>query len=240
MRQRIEVAPHASPPEVLPSDIQKFRTKRLDDHDQRKARWFASSVITSRSECFESRGSKLILTRTYTHRLLRKVDFTTYKSDNSHREAAILRRYCISKPVDYSKYNRICGSLRQLAHQLSNLEPTDPVRIKQEKLLLEKLYDMGILSQGTKLSEVERKVGVSKFARRRLGVVMTRLGMAETVQGAVKFIEQGHVRVGTDVVTDPAFCVSRSLEDFVTWVDSSKVKRNILKYREKLDDFDLL
>lgn len=32
----------------------------------------------------------------------------------------------------------------------------------------------------------------------------------------------------------------RNLEDFVTWVDSSKIKRNILKYRDKLDDFDLL
>jgi U3 small nucleolar ribonucleoprotein protein IMP3 len=30
------------------------------------------------------------------------------------------------------------------------------------------------------------------------------------------------------------------MEDFVTWVDSSKIKRNVLKYREKLDDFDLL
>ena len=99
---------------------------------------------------------------------------------------------------------------------------------------------MGILSQGTKLSEVERKVGVSRFARRRLGVVMTRLRMAQTVQAAVKFIEQGHVRVGTEVVTDPAYCVTRNMEDFVTWVDSSKVKRNILKYREELDDFDLL
>jgi hypothetical protein len=34
--------------------------------------------------------------------------------------------------------------------------------------------------------------------------------------------------------------LSRNMEDFVTWVDSSKIKRNILKYREKLDDFDLL
>lgn len=99
---------------------------------------------------------------------------------------------------------------------------------------------MGILSQATKLSEVERQVGVSKLARRRLGVVMTRLRMAENVTAAVKFIEQGHVRVGTEVVTDPAFLVTRNIEDFVTWVDSSKVKRNILKYREKLDDFDLL
>lgn len=32
----------------------------------------------------------------------------------------------------------------------------------------------------------------------------------------------------------------RNLEDFVTWVDSSKIKRNVLKYRDKLDDFDLL
>lgn len=99
---------------------------------------------------------------------------------------------------------------------------------------------MGIFSQASKLSEVERKLSVSRLARRRLGVVMTRLGMADTVQSALKFIEQGHVRVGPEVVTDGAFLVTRNMEDFVTWVDSSKVKRNVLKYRDKLDDFDLL
>ena len=57
---------------------------------------------------------------------------------------------------------------------------------------------------------------------------------------AVKFVEQGHVRVGTEVVTDAAFLVTRGMEDFVTWVDGSKVRRNVLRYREKLDDFDLL
>lgn len=66
--------------------------------------------------------------------------------------------------------------------------------------MLEKLYEMGILSSVTKLSEVERKVGVSRLARRRLGVVMTRLGMADTVTAALKFLEQGHVRVGVLVL----------------------------------------
>ena len=33
-----------------------------------------------------------------------------------------------------------------------------------------------------KLSEVEKKVSVSAVCRRRLGVVMTRLGMGDTVQ----------------------------------------------------------
>lgn len=107
--------------------------------------------------------------------------------------------------------------------------------------MLEKLDAMGILPGArSTLSAVERKVGASRLARRRLGVVMTRLRMAETVTAAVKFVEQGHVRVGTEVVTDAAFLVTRAMEDFVTWVDGSKVKRNVLRYRDKLDDFDLL
>lgn len=48
------------------------------------------------------------------------------------------------------------------------------------------------------------------------------------------------MRVGTEVVTDPAYLVTRNMEDFVTWVDSSKIKRTIMQYRDKLDDFDLM
>lgn len=78
-------------------------------------------------------------------------------------------------------------SHRQLAHSLAALDPSDPVRHKHESLLLEKLYDMGILGTAGaggkgKLSEVEKKVTVSSMCRRRLGVVMTRLKMADTVQ----------------------------------------------------------
>ncbi len=38
---------------------------------------------------------------------------------------------------------------------------------------------------------------------------------------------QGHVRLGPETVTDPAFLVTRSMEDFVTWVDTSKIKRKV-------------
>lgn len=130
-----------------------------------------------------------------------------------------------------------------MAHRLAALPPDSAFRHKQETLLLDKLHDMGILpstASTSKLSEVEKNVTVSAFCRRRLPVVMTRLRMAETVQAATKIVEQGHVRVGTETITDTAFLVGRGMEDFVTWVDGSKIKRNVLKYREKLDDFDLL
>lgn len=42
------------------------------------------------------------------------------------------------------------------------------------------------------------------------------------------------VRVGPDTITDPAFLVTRSMEDFVTWVDTSKIKRKIMKYNDKV------
>lgn len=64
--------------------------------------------------------------------------------------------------------------------------------------------------------------------------------LTETVKEAVTLIEQGHVRVGPDMVTDPTYLISRVMEDYITWVDTSKIKRTIMKYNDKLDDFDLL
>jgi ribosomal protein S4 len=38
---------------------------------------------------------------------------------------------------------------------------------------------------------------------------MCRLKMAENVKEAVTFIEQGHIRVGPETITDPAYLVTR-------------------------------
>ena len=42
------------------------------------------------------------------------------------------------------------------------------------------------------------------------------------------------------MVRDAAFLVPRAMEDHITWVDGSKIKRTISNYNDKLDDFDLL
>ena len=150
-----------------------------------------------------------------------------------------MRRYHIQDREDYHKYNKLAGSLRSYAHRLSLLPPQDPFRAKMEGALLNKLYDLGVLSSaaaaGGKLSDVETKVTVSAFCRRRLAVVMcANLKMSESVSAAVKFVEQGHVRVGPDTVTDPAFLVTRHMEDFVTWVDTSKLKRTVMAYNDEV------
>ena len=63
--------------------------------------------------------------------------------------------------------------------------------------------------------------------------------MAENLKSAVTMVESGHIRVGPDTVLDPAFLVPRNLEDFVTWVDTSKIRQHMMEYKNIRDDYRL-
>lgn len=142
-------------------------------------------------------------------------------------------------PVSPPRASLSCPpSARQLVAALQKLDQRDPVRAELTDALVDKLYALGLVPQKRLLACV--KLPASSFCRRRLPVVMVRLRMAETVKQAAELVEQGHVRVGPESVTDPAFLITRAMEDHVTWVDTSRIKRTVMKYNEKLDDFDML
>ncbi|KAK9905563.1 hypothetical protein WJX75_002198 [Coccomyxa subellipsoidea] len=172
-------------------------------------------------------------------KLLKKVDFLQWKNENNQRELQVIRRYHIQDREDYKKYNKICGIVTKLVNVIKRLDPQDPVRVELTDQMLDKLYNMGVIPTKKSLVLLE-KLSTSSFCRRRLSVVMVRLRMAETLREACTFIEQGHVRVGPEAVLDPAFLVTRPMEDFVTWVDTSKIRRKVMQYNDKLDDYDLL
>ncbi|KAM0915774.1 hypothetical protein ACQ4PT_010613 [Festuca glaucescens] len=73
-----------------------------------------------------------------------------------------------------------------------------------------------------------------------LEVFLVELKLAEHLKEAVTYIEQGHVRVGPETATDPAFLVTRNMEDFITWVDISKIKKKVMEYNGALDDYDAM
>lgn len=54
------------------------------------------------------------------------------------------------------------------------------------------------------------------------------------------YISHGHVRIGPEVITDPAYLVTRNLEDFITWVDGSNIRKTILKFNGEQDDYSEL
>ncbi|XP_076825673.1 U3 small nucleolar ribonucleoprotein IMP3-like [Clavelina lepadiformis] len=175
--------------------------------------------------------------RYHEKKLLKKVDFFAWEVDNNLHEVRVMRKYRIQKREHYTAYNKLSREVRTICRKIRDLNEKDPFRVKCTGNLLQKLYNMGIIPTKQNL-ELCDKVTASSFCRRRLPVVMVKLNMAQTLKTATMFIEQGHVRVGTQVVMDPAFLVSRNLEDFITWKDTSKIRQHILEYNDQRDDYD--
>ncbi|GIY52990.1 u3 small nucleolar ribonucleoprotein protein IMP3 [Caerostris extrusa] len=156
-------------------------------------------------------------------KLLKKVDFISWEVDNNVHELKVMKKYFVQKREDYTRYNKLSRKIRNLARMIKDLDMNDPFRKEVGDRLLKNLHAMGLISKG-----------------RRLPVLITRSKMAPSLKIATKFVEQGHVRIGPNVVMDPAFLVTKNMEDFVTWVDNCAIKRHIANYNEELDDFDLM
>ena len=171
-------------------------------------------------------------------KLLRKVDFLNWKKTNNIHEVKVLRKFHISDREDYTRYNKVVGMITKMVAILRKLPSSDPDRIRMSEALLDKLHQMSVIPAGKLLDECE-KVTVSHFCRRRLAVVLVTNKFSERVQEAVKLIEQGHVSIGPDVVSNPAIHVTREMEDNIKWSQGSKIKRHTMKYQNELDDFEL-
>eukprot|EP00026_Physarum_polycephalum_P018722 Phypoly_transcript_20412.p1 GENE.Phypoly_transcript_20412~~Phypoly_transcript_20412.p1 ORF type:complete len:182 (+),score=15.91 Phypoly_transcript_20412:107-652(+) len=170
-------------------------------------------------------------------KLLKKVDFIDWK-DNNLIENKILSLYHIQRREDYHKYVKLTILIKKFCTMLSKLEPSDPVRNQLTDQLLEKLYTIGLIDEKKSLATCAN-INDQRFCRRRLPVVLVRNKFCENLKAATTFILQGHIRIGPQVVTDPAFIVTRNLEDLITWVDQSKIKQKVQRYNNLLDDYDL-
>jgi len=171
-------------------------------------------------------------------KLLRKVDFINWEADNNLHEVKIMRRYHVHKREEYTAYNKLSREIRDIVRRVKELDPKSQHRTNLSAQFLEKMYSAGLIPTKWNL-ELCDKINASSFCRRRLPVLMVRSKMAEDLKTATRLVEHGHVRVGTDVVKDPAFLVNRSLEDFVTWVDASAIRRKVMEYNDMRDDYDV-
>nr|GEW43663.1 U3 small nucleolar ribonucleoprotein protein IMP3 [Tanacetum cinerariifolium] len=166
-------------------------------------------------------------------KLLKKVNFLEWKREGGHREAHVMHRYHVTGRDDYKKYSGLCRMAQKLERCIYLHKGHSTGMVSSDT------YNMGVIPSQKSLALCDR-LSVSSFCRRRLATVLVRLKFAEHLKEAVTYIEQGHIRVGPDTVTDPAFLVTRNMEDFITWVDTSKIKRKVMVYNDKLDDYDAM
>lgn len=97
-------------------------------------------------------------------KLLKKVDFFSWKSDQNVREATIIRKYFLQDREDYTKYNKIVGNITKLVAKLKELPANDPKKVQMSEQLVQKMYNMGLTSDTNSLAPLE-KLTVSCFCR---------------------------------------------------------------------------
>lgn len=98
---------------------------------------------------------------------------------------------------------------------------------------------MGVIDEKSSLQGAIRIVEVN-LLRRRLSAMLVRMKMATNITEAHQLITRGNIRVGPQILTDPAFLVTRNMEDFITWSDTSKIRAVISKVDNRVDDYDIL
>lgn len=142
------------------------------------------------------------------NKLLKNTDFFHWDVSNNVQEAKILRRFKIERREDYVTYNKIARKVRDFARKIKDLDPEMPFRIEFSAKLIEEMYSLGVIPMKTSLELVD-KITASSFCRRRLPCIMVHNDMVDNLKLAVTLVQHGHVRVGMDVIKDPAFLVTR-------------------------------
>ncbi|XP_053208048.1 U3 small nucleolar ribonucleoprotein protein IMP3-like [Panonychus citri] len=164
-------------------------------------------------------------------KLLKKVDFINWEGNNV-KEITVMRKYHITRE-EYTRYNKLVQQIRRLTDKIAAL-PKDEFRVQCSAELTDRLYVAGIIH--TKRLKKCAALTVKSFCRRRLPVFMVKSGMfSAPLAVAVRYVKHGHVRVGPNVVKDPAFLVTRVHEDFISWTE--KFADKIAEYKDDHDDY---
>jgi U3 small nucleolar ribonucleoprotein protein IMP3 len=171
-------------------------------------------------------------------KLLKRTNLFHWKKENNLRIGAVMSRYGLTHSDEYHEYNRLAGKIQRLTNHLRQMDPGDKVRIDLSRELVDRLYNLGIIEAAT-LADCE-KITVASICRRRLPVVLVQLKFCEKLSEADKYVRQGHLRIGPDVVTNPATIVTKEMEDFIGWAHGSKIEAHVRDYNQDRDDYDLL
>lgn len=169
------------------------------------------------------------LLKYHEQKLLRKVNLTEWKQTNTKREQIITQKYVLGDRETYAKYNLVVGKIKRISLALAKLNDNDETKREVSKELCAKLHSVGLIA-GKALLECA-KVGVGSFCKRRLAVVIANQKMAPDVETADTFVRHGHVKVGAEVVCDPGLLITKTMEDYITWRDQSKVKQTVDEFK---------
>jgi len=110
--------------------------------------------------------------------------------------------------------------IRARARSLLALPPD--VRAREEEVLVNKLYRMGLLKSDKASLDDILGITISDVLERRLQTIVYKKGLAKTIHMARQLIVHGHIAIAGRRVTSPGHLVSRDEEELVGFYRASQ------------------
>jgi small subunit ribosomal protein S4 len=113
---------------------------------------------------------------------------------------------------------KISSELRSYFRQARSLISSTSLQgKKEEKQLLDKLYNYNLVQDKNMKVENVLNLNIKDLMERRLQTVIYKHGMAKTINQSRQFIIHGHIFVGGKKVTVPSYLVRRDEENQITF-----------------------
>ncbi|OYT62921.1 MAG: 30S ribosomal protein S4 [Thermofilum sp. ex4484_15] len=142
-----------------------------------------------------------------------------WRKDVLLQELELVGKYGLRNKRELWIAKTILRKIRAHARKLLSL-PSD-LRQEQEKVLIRRLYLMGILpSQDAVLDDV-LSLTVEDILKRRLQTIVYSKGMAKSVYHARQLITHGHIAIDGKRVTSPGHLVTRGEESKISFYQGS-------------------
>jgi len=140
-----------------------------------------------------------------------------WDKERMEKERVLIKTYGLKRKREIWKAESILRSLRRRARDLAAKK--DKV---QEKILLEKLYKMGLLGKDASLDDV-LGLTVENILERRLQTLVFRKNLANKLKHARQLITHGHIEVDGRRIIYPGFLLPRHLENKISIFEISKI-----------------
>jgi len=130
-----------------------------------------------------------------------------WDSTRYERERAILKNFGLRSKGEIWKAEAILRKYRGIARSLAAKKDKE-----KEKMLLEKLRKIGVLSEDAALDDVLGLI-LEKFLERRLQTLVQKKGLVNSSKQARQLIVHGHVKVNGKKISYPSYMVSKDEEN---------------------------
>ncbi|OLS22130.1 MAG: 30S ribosomal protein S4 [Candidatus Heimdallarchaeota archaeon LC_2] len=141
-----------------------------------------------------------------------------YQKARLENELIIIGKYGLRNKKELWRARTKLANYRSQARSLLGLE--SDTRIEREKLLIDKLNRLGIISVETEIDDV-LSLEVETILKRRLQTQVLEKGLAGTIYQARQLITHRHIMVQGRIMTSPSYIVPVASENDIAYASTS-------------------